>query len=270
MSERTGYKPGEFSWVDLSTTDVEAAGAYYRELMGWDIRPAGPPEETKGYGFFVKDGKMVGGIGPVFSEGRPSTWNSYVTVVDADATAARIREAGGTVVAEPMDLPADAGRMGVAMDPGGALFSFIQQGAGSVGAQIVNEPGAWTWNNLNAKDMEQAKRFYGEVFGWEARVSDGAPPDSPYLNWHVEGQTWPEGIAGLSDMARSGFPGGVPSHWQVYLAVPDAEAAAETTRSAGGTVLLRPLALPRGKLAILADPQGAVFGIIEPDYPEPR
>lgn len=71
MSERTGYNPGEFSWVDLSTTDVDAAAAFYKELMGWDTQPAGPPEETGGYGFFLRDGKMVGGIGPVFGENQP-------------------------------------------------------------------------------------------------------------------------------------------------------------------------------------------------------
>ena len=146
--------------------------------MGWDTRPAGPVEETAGYGFLMRDGKMVGGYGPTF-EGSPSTWNSYITVSNADATAIKVGEAGGTVVAGPMDLPAEAGRMGMAVDPGGAFFSFIQHGANSVGAQFLNEPGAWTWNHLNTRDLEQAKRFYGEVFGWEARVSEGGTPDYP-------------------------------------------------------------------------------------------
>ena len=269
MSERSSYNPGEFSWVDLSTTDVDAAVRFYGDLMAWDAQSAGPVEETGGYGFFMRDGKMVGGYGPAFG-GQPPSWSGYITVTDADTTAVRIGEAGGTVVAGPMDLPAEAGRMGVAVDPGGAFFSFIQHGARSVGAQVVNEPGAWTWNHLNTRDLEHAKRFYGEVFGWEAKVSEGGPPDNPYLMWQVEGQRWPEGLAGVSQMGAADFPPELPSHWLVYLAVPDAKVATEKTQATGGKAIMPPTQIPVGAMAVLTDPQGAVFGIIEPDYPEPR
>ncbi len=269
MSERVSYNPGEFSWVDLGTTDLEAGVRFYSELMGWEPQSAGPVEETGGYGFFMYKGKMVGGYGPTF-DGQPSSWNSYVTVSDADVTAARIGEAGGTVVAPPMDLPQEAGRMAVATDPGGAFFSIVQQGPNSIGAQLVNEVGTWTWNHLNTRNLEEAKRFYGEIFGWEAKVADGAPPDSPYLMWQVEGQKWAEGIAGVSQMGETDFPPEVPSHWLVYLAVADAGAAAEKTQAEGGSVVLPPLRIPVGTLAVLVDPQGAMFGILEPDYPEDR
>lgn len=269
ISERSGYNPGEFCWVDLSTDDVDAAVAFYSDLMGWEAQSAGSVDEAGGYGFFLYKGKMVAGYGPTQSGQQPPAWSGYVAVADADATVARIQEAGGTVLMGPIDLPMDAGRMAVAQDAEGAFVNVLQMGAGSQGAQLVNEVGAWTWNNLSTRDLDKAAKFYGHVFGWRAERTPGAPPDLPYLMWHVEGQHWDEGLAGISVMGAD-TPPGAPPHWMIYLAVADADEAVEKTSNGGGQVLVPAIRIPVGTMAVLTDPRGASFAILQPDYPEGR
>jgi predicted enzyme related to lactoylglutathione lyase len=267
MSERSDYAPGEFCWVDLATTDAGAGASFYEALLGVKFEPApGPPEETGGYGFLVKDGKQVAGLGPTQQAGQPSAWNSYIKVEDAGATAEKVKGAGGTVVFGPIDIPNESGRMGVCQDPAGAFVSFIQQKQ-HPGAQLVNEAGSWTWNNLLTRDIGASEKFYGEVFGWKKGHSDEAPDFISF--WQVDGQRWPEGLGGLMEMG-SEVPADAPPHWQVYFCVEDIDAAIEKTKGDGGQLLFGPQEIPMGKTAVLIDPQGAVFGLIEPDYPEPR
>jgi predicted enzyme related to lactoylglutathione lyase len=166
-----------------------------------------------------------------------------------------------------MDLPNDAGRLAVCQDPEGAFFAVMRLGR-HTGAQLVNEIGTWTWNQLASHDIEAAKTFYGDVFGWTLEPSPEAPPDSPYEMWQVPGQKWEEGLGGA--MTLDQLPGEVPAHWMTYLCVESADGAIETIKSGGGQVMVEPQVIPVGKLAVVLDPQGAAFGIIEPDYPEPR
>jgi uncharacterized protein len=266
VSERSGYEPGEFCWVSLASTDFDEAKGFYGDLLGWEWEAAGPPEETGGYGFFTLKGKQICGGGPVQAAGQPSAWSSYVKVDDAEESAAKIKEAGGNVLAEPFELPNESGRMAVCQDPGGAFFCLMEQRE-HTGAELVNEIGTWSWNNLMTRDLDQAKDFYGEVFGWDATHNEEAPPD--VLNWQVEGQRWPEGLGGVMKMG-SDMPLDAPPHWQVYFLVPDMDAAIETTTGAGGNLLFGPLELPIAKLAVFTDPQGAAFALMEPNYPEPR
>jgi uncharacterized protein len=267
MSERSEYAPGEFCWVDLATTDVDGATKFYGELLGVEAEAApGDPEETGGYGFFTKSGQMVAGFGPTQQEGQPSAWSSYVKVDNADATTEKAKEAGGQVVFGPIDIPNESGRMAVLQDPTGAFISINQQ-QNHPGAQLVNEPGTWNWNNLMTRDMDAAKDFYGKVFGWSATHSEGAP-DFVWM-WQVDGQRWPEGLGGLMEMG-SEMPSDVPPYWQVYLMVENADEAIETTKRSGGRLIFGPQAIPSGRIAVLIDPQGAAFSIIEPDLPEPR
>jgi uncharacterized protein len=267
MSERSGYTPGEFCWVDLATTDVDRALAFYGDLLGVEGQPApGDPEETGGYGFLTKDGKMVAGYGPTQSADQPSAWHSYIKVEDADQTTEKAKEAGGQVVFGPIDLPNESGRMAVFQDPTGAFISINQQQK-HPGAQLVNEPGTWNWNNLLTRDMDTAKDFYGKVFGWSATHNEQAP-DFVWM-WQVEGQRWPEGIAGLMEMG-SDIPAEAPPYWQVYFVVENTDEAVEKTKSAGGRLIFGPLDIPVGRMATLFDPQGAAFSIIELHMPEPR
>jgi predicted enzyme related to lactoylglutathione lyase len=268
MSERSEYAPGEFCWVDLATSDTNAAAKLYGELLGWEAESAGPVEETGGYGFFTRNGKQVAGYGPLQREGQPTTWSSYVKVVDADETAEKVNGAGGSVFMEPFDLPADSGRMAVIADPSGAVVCIVQQKQHH-GAELVNEVGSWTWNQLATPDLDAARDFYGKVFDWSLEHAAEAPPESPYWMWQVEGQRWEEGIAGAMVMGPE-TPAGTPPHWMVYFAVENADAAVETVERHGGALLFGPQAIPVGRLALFTDPQGAAFGVIQPDYPEAR
>src|SRR3954447_3692733 len=162
------YPPGTPLWVDLGSADVEASRGFYGTLFGWTASEPGPPE-AGGYRFFEQDGKMVAGLGPLMQEGQPSAWSSYVSVVDADATAAAARDAGGSVVVEPMDVM-DVGRFAFVSDPGGAVIGLWQPRR-HTGAEIVNEPVSLAWNELNTRDVEAAKPFYTAIFGWEAETS---------------------------------------------------------------------------------------------------
>jgi uncharacterized protein len=267
MSERSEYTPGEFGWVDLATPDIDAAKSFYGELIGWDAEAApAPPEETGGYGYFTFKGKPVAGYGPTMGEGQPPAWSSYVYVSDATETAKKVGEAGGTVVMEPFEVPGDSGRMAVCQDPQGAFFSIFEPRQFQ-GAQLVNEIGAWTWNNLITRDADQAKDFYGNVFGWEATHHEEAPPE--VLMGQVEGQRWPEGLGGMLEMGGD-IPLETPPHWQVYFLVPDLDSAIEQVKGSGGNLLFGPQEVPVGTFAVFTDPQGAAFALMEPDYPEPR
>jgi predicted enzyme related to lactoylglutathione lyase len=267
MSERSEYAPGEFCWVDLTTTDVDGALSFYDELLGVEGQPApGDPQETGGYGFLTKDGKMIAGYGPTQQEGQPPAWSSYIKVEDADSTAQKVQEAGGQVHAGPFDLPNESGRMAVLQDPTRA-FVCINQQQSHPGAQLVNEPGAWTWNNLLTRDPERAQDFYGEVFGWRAIHNEEAPPG--VMMWQVDGQRWPEGLAGLMEIG-SDLPADMPAHWQVYFIVENADDSIERSESSGAKLAFGPIDVPIGRLATLVDPQGAVVSIIESHYPEPR
>jgi uncharacterized protein len=267
MSERTDYTPGEFCWVDLATTDVDGAKAFYRDLLGVEAEAApGDPEETGGYGFLMQGGKMVAGIGPVQSDEGHSAWASYIEVEDADATAEKVRDAGGAVFFGPVDLPNESGRVAMLRDPEGSFIGIVQRNR-HPGAQIVNEAGTWTWNNLMTRDLEGAQKFYGDVFGWRAIHNEEAPPG--ILMWQMEGQRWPEGLAGMMQIGDD-MPAEMPSHWQVYFIVESADGAIEKAESDGAKLGFGPIDVPVGRMATLVDPQGAVVSIIEAHYPEPR
>ena len=170
MSERTSYAPGTPCWVDLATPDLEAAVEFYGPLFGWEMPELPKLEQMGGYRRAKKGGKDVAGMMPLMQEGQPPAWSTYVSVADADATAAAVKENGGSVISEPMDVM-ELGRMAIFADPTGAVFGIWQPGT-FAGAELVNEPGALAWNELNTRDPSAAKAFYGAVFGWGSRDND--------------------------------------------------------------------------------------------------
>jgi uncharacterized protein len=167
MGERDGFAPGTFCWVELSTTDQAAAKEFYAALFGWvaDDRPVG---EGSHYSMQQLDGKHVAAISGQPSQQReagvPALWHSYVWVEDADEAADRARSLGGSVHAGPFDVM-QAGRMAVLQDPQGAYF-MLWEPREHRGAELVNAPGAFVWNELSTPDMDAAQSFYGGLFGW--------------------------------------------------------------------------------------------------------
>jgi predicted enzyme related to lactoylglutathione lyase len=156
--------------------------------------------------------------------------------------------------------------MAALQDPTGA-FVCINQQQNHPGAQLVNERGTWTWNNLMTRDLEAAKNFYGKVFGWTAVHNEEAPPGVSM--WQVGGQRWPEGLGGLMEIGDE-LPPDMPAHWQVYFVVENADESIERATSKGAKLGFGPIDVAVGRLATLVDPQGAVVSVFESHYPEPR
>ena len=273
MPERNGYIPGVPCWIDTSQPDPEAAVDFYKGLFGWEFEDVMPPDAPGKYFSARIRGLDVAAVGSI-PEGAPqmATWNTYVWVDSADETAAKVREAGGSVVMEPFDVMS-AGRMAVFADPEGAVFSVWQPNEHR-GARIVNEHGSLNFNDLHTRDSEGAKSFYGSVFGWETLSLDGG-----FQAWTLPGyaEHLEENDPGLRErMSEGGAPEGfadvvasivpipddqpdTPAHWGVTFAVDDADAIAEKASELGGKVILPPMDAPWVRLTVIADPQGAIF-----------
>jgi predicted enzyme related to lactoylglutathione lyase len=246
MAERTAYEPGTPSWVDLGSPDAAAAAAFYGALFGWTAE-MDPRPEAGGYGMFSLKGKNVAGLGPQADPSRPPYWTVYVTVADVDETVQKAGAAGGSVVAGPIDV-FDAGRMAVLQDSVGSFVSIWQPGA-HIGAQLVNEPGTFTWNELATTDLTAARDFYQSVFGWG--IDTEASGDQGTI-FTVGGRM----VCGVHMAGEGEFPA-----WSVWFAVEDCDATATRTGDLGGSVLMPPSDMGFGRGAVVADPQGAVFGI---------
>jgi predicted enzyme related to lactoylglutathione lyase len=248
----TTFAPGTPNWVDLGTSDISAAESFYGSLFGWTVRDTGPA--GGGYGMLLEDGQEVGGIGPATDPSRGSSWNVYFSTSDADATTDRVRSHGGTVVSGPTDVM-DAGRMAIYQDPSGAYFNVWQPGK-MLGAELVDAHGALSWVELMTDDIDEAKNFYGDVLGVSTRDVDMAP-GHPYTLLQAGGKD----VAGAMPLGLT--PGQSP-HWSAYFAVDDCDEIADRAIALGGDEILRDTS-PAGRLAFLADPQGAQFCVITPD-----
>jgi uncharacterized protein len=252
MGERTKYAPGTFSWTDLTTTDQEGAKAFYAGLFGWeaDDRPVG---DGIYYSMQQIGGKDVAAISPQPQQQRdagvPPLWNSYITVDSADDAASKAGELGGGVHAPPFDVM-DVGRMAVIADPQGAFF-MVWEPKTTIGAQLVNAPGALCWNELYTSDLDAAKTFYGGLFGWEWNAFEHSP--EPYFVIMNQGH----GNGGVRGLAQPGLP----SNWLVYFAVEDIDQSVSKAGELGGSTMLEPTDIGIAKIAIVRDPQGAFFAL---------
>ncbi|MGZ4727394.1 MAG: VOC family protein [Acidimicrobiales bacterium] len=248
--EMTAYAPGTPCWIDLGTPDADGAAAFYGGLFGWDVQE-GPPE-AGGYRMCLLKGQPVAGLGPQMNTDIPPFWASYVSVADVDASAAKVKELGGTVIVEPMDVMT-AGRMAVCADPSGAAISLWQPGD-MAGAGLANEPGSFGWTELMTRDVPGAIAFYGGLFGWGAETV----PDGSYTEWKLDGRS----IGGMMPMPAE-MPPQMPSMWTVYFLVDDADAAAAKASELGGSVLRPPTDIEPGRFAVVADPYGAAFSVMK-------
>jgi predicted enzyme related to lactoylglutathione lyase len=246
MGERDSHEHGTFSWTDLATPDAQASKRFYGGLLGWDFEDNPIPDD--GVYVMARIGGRAAAAMFETTERHPA-WASYVTVDDVDSATERARELGANVFADPFDVM-DVGRMSTIQDPAGAVFCLWQPRT-SIGAEIVNGPGALSLNQLNTSDPEAAERFYGELFGW--RFDSVGTEDMPY--WGIfRGDTLNGGMMPL--------PGGgqTPSHWLVYFGSEDVDSDAEKIRSSGGTLMVEPMDVPpSGRILVAQDPQGAIF-----------
>ncbi len=254
MPDVDQYAPGTPSWIDVTAPDLDAAAAFYGGLFGWEAQETSRPEESGGYRMFTLGGREVAGLGPLQDGGPPPMWTTYVTVTDADATAATATANGGTVFMPPFDV-LDVGRMAVIADPQGAVFCLWEPRA-HPGARTVNEPGSLIWNELAVRETGAEISFYEAVFGWGHETAPFGGVE--YTTWTLDGAP----VAGMIRMDEN-WPAEVPPHWLVYLAVADADAVCARATELGGAVPVPVKEIEIGRFAVLSDPGGAVFGVME-------
>ena len=257
MAEFTVHAPGTFCWPELSTTDQKGGSAFYCGLFGWDANDQriGP---TETYTMFKMRGLDVAAGSTQRAQERelgvPPHWNAYVSVANADDTAKRAQELGGTVLVAPFDVM-DAGRMAVLQDPAGAVISIWQAGR-HIGAKILREPGALGWTELSTRDTAASEKFYTRLFGWEAKRSGSGGQE--YTEFKVGAQ--PD--AGM--IAMDPAWGNAPPNWMPYFQVEDCDQSVAKAQQLGGRVYVPPTDIPNvGRFAMLADPQGAMFSVIK-------
>jgi hypothetical protein len=239
-------------WIDIASPDVALTHAFYQRLFGWEIEVATDPAYG-GYAIARIGGRDVAGIGPSRSAQQPVFWSVYLGTPDADGLAAAAVEAGATVVMPPFDV-GDAGRMGVLRDPVGA-FIGIWQGRTMPGFGATG-PGSVCWVELSARDADRAVAFYTGLCGWSAGANP--LPDGRIYHPLLAGG---DAIGAAVEM-HAGAPPHLPSYWMPYFAVTDTAASFATALEAGGRELLSPVPFAHGSLAIVADPHGAVLGLM--------
>jgi uncharacterized protein len=256
MAHVTAHAPGSFCWIELSTTDQNAAKQFYSSLFGWTIDdlPMGPGQV---YTLFNLDGQNAAAAASmeerIRAQGVPPHWMLYVSVESADGTVAKAQQVDGKAMAPPFDV-STFGRMAVLEDPTGAHFS-IWQPLQHTGTGITGVPGTLCWADLMTPNQADAAKFYGEVFGWQLEPGQDS---SGYL--HIKNGS--EFIGGIPP--KDQVPPNVPPHWQIYFLVDNCDASAAKAKELGGTVLFGPLTLEKvGRFAIIDDPQGAGFALFQ-------
>ncbi|MCX3060585.1 VOC family protein [Streptomyces beihaiensis] len=245
--------PGTPCWVSLMVHGMAATQEFYGALFGWDFRPG--PQQLGPYVRALLDGKEVAGIGRLPADRHlPIAWTPYLASDDVDATAETVRHCGGTVGVGPLDA-AEAGRLAIASDPSGAVFG-IWQAAEHLGMALTGVPGTVAWNELVTAETASVAKFYQAVFGYEEEAVVSA--DFDYLTLHLRGRP----VASVHGVGHA-LPRDRGSHWMTYFAVDDVDDAVERVADLGGHVVRPARDSSHGRVATVADPEGAVFTVVE-------
>ncbi len=259
MPKVTAHLPGTFCWPELYTSDQNGSKKFLTQLFDWGIRdiPMGPEAV---YTVFTLHGADVaacyGEIPDMYEENLPSHWMSYVYVANADDAASKAKNAGGSILKPPFDVP-NVGRMAVIRDPVGAVFC-VWQDKGKPGIGLSREPGTLQWTELLASDTEKAAAFYEETFGWKRTYWPS--PDNPAYHMFMLGDVPAGGMTPITPEMNV-----KRSSWGIYFNVADCDAAVALAKKLGGRVTMPPESVPDvGRFAILADPAGAHFGVMTP------
>ncbi len=255
VTRDSAWPAGTPCWMDLQVPDLARAKTFYSRLFGWNC-PEGPPE-AGGYSVCEVGGRAVAGLGPQMSPDSPTAWITYLATDDADQTAAKIKGAGGQMLSEPFDI-LDVGRMGMASDPGGAVFG-IWQARAHTGIRLANEPGSVVWNENMSRNFDGNKAFYHAVFGYQY----GDIGAETYATMDLDGGP----VGGIGAIGPE-QPADKTASWGTYFAVRDADAAVAKVTELGGSVVAPAWDSPYGRMAVVSDDQGAVFALMSVTEPE--
>jgi uncharacterized protein len=254
---------GDFIWYELITSDADAAGAFYEQVVGWTSVKSDQPGMDYRF-FFAGDGSNpdegVGGYMAITEEmaagGAQPAWVGYICVDDVDASVDSISRAGGVVYMPAMDLEG-VGRMAMVTDPQGALF-YVMRGASDetshAFAKYAPKIGHGAWNELATTDTVAAWDFYKQLFGWskDGEMDMGRLGKYEFIK---------------SDVVIGALMPKVPEdpmpHWIVYFRVADIDAAVEAIKANGGSITFGPDEIPGGEFSLKGiDPQGAHFALV--------
>ncbi|ADB35880.1 Glyoxalase/bleomycin resistance protein/dioxygenase [Kribbella flavida DSM 17836] len=264
MAQRTAPWPtGTPNWVDLAADDARAAVRFYTELFGWQCEH----RAAKDYWVCRLDGEDVGGIRPKHpgTEDLPSRWTTYLTTEHVERTADAVAAAGGRLLVGPTRVGTQ-GRMAIAVDPNGAIFGLWQP-TDHLGADRRSRPGTLVWSEALSRGYDAAKAFYTAVFGYRAEEigttsAFGGPgeqyADARYAALYAAGRP----VAGTGELHPE-MPAGTPAHWLPYFATADLAATVDRAVQAGGELTGAPLDTDFGRMAVLTDPESAVFAVIQ-------
>lgn len=248
MSVRDRSRLGDPCWVELMTEDTAAASRFYSSLLGWTTTGG---DDGGRYITFWNDEERVAGLTVPHPGFSANAWLTYLSVSDVDATTARARDAGATVVV-PETTVGDQGRMAVLMDPGGAAIGLWQSDQ-HTGYGRFGEVGTPVWHELITRDFGAATAFYASVLGWQWRSLG----DTDEFRYSIAGPEGREAV-GVYD-ARNALADGQPSHWALYIGVPDAAAAARRAADLGGRIVRDAYTSEYGTFAEITDPAGAAL-----------
>jgi uncharacterized protein len=261
MTATTKHAPGTFAWPELHTTNQDAAKKFYTGLFGWSFKdtPMGPDAGV--YTIFMKTDQPTAALTTMMADqqkqGVPPHWGVYVTVTNADETTKRATTLGGKVLMEPFDVMGTLGRMAVLQDPTGAVFC-LWQAKDHAGVGVLDESGALCWTELMTPDPAKAEKFYTELIGWKSERMSMDDGDYTLLKR-------PDGTNAAGIMKTPPMAAQAPPHWLSYFQTSDIKATVAKLTSLGGQVKVPPTDIPNvGTFAVVNDPQGAYFGLLQP------
>jgi uncharacterized protein len=261
MPVMTEYRPGQFCWVDLNAHNMDEAKKFYNGVFGWTCQDQANPDGHP-YGLFFLGDKNVAGIGEMSKEmismGIPPIWNSYVNVENCDQTVDRARSLGASIIVPSMEA-GEAGTLAFIQDPTGATVGLWEKNQ-HFGAQQVNDPGCFSWNELVSRDIDKATKFFGELFGWTFEENKESP--TKYFMIKHNGEM----AGGMMQMTDDW--GDVPAHWGVYFTVQNIQQTCEKIKENGGKICTEPFEISMGSLAVCSDAQGAMFNLFEKTHAE--
>ncbi|WP_236243034.1 VOC family protein [Streptomyces sp. CC228A] len=247
-------------WADVLLPDLEAGKRFYGELFGWTFADS---SETYGpYATAFSEGLLTAGLVPKGDGRMPTAWGVHLAASDAVALTARIEDAGGRVITRPTRV-GSAGITALVADPGGAVFG-LWQAQDRAGFEKQGRPGSFAWAEVytRAADKDAVDAFYETVFGYRTRDLDDPAVDYRVWSPRTAQEASDETAIGGRSVIGPAFPAEMPAHFLVYFAVEDCDAAAAEAVRLGGRVTEEPFDTPYGRIAVLADNQGAVFAVL--------
>jgi uncharacterized protein len=243
----------DLCWFELVTPVTEAAGAFYKAVVGWTDEMSSGPNGP--YTIFKAGEHPVGGM--LRMADMPPAWLAYVAVDDVDAHAGKVKAAGGQIHQPPLDIP-QVGRFAVVADPQGAAFILFRASVDQAPPRPAPmAPGSLGWAELHAADGEAVFPFYADLFGW---VRHDAIPMGEMGVYQTFGSPQ-EAFGGM----MTGHQPAPRPYWLLYFGVEDIDAAQARVEANGGRMLMGPTEVPGGAFVLNAmDPQGGLFALLGP------